>query len=157
MEASLVTQTVKNLPAMQIWVQSLGWEDALEADMATHSNILAWRNSMDRGVWWATVHGIAESDMAEWLSTKLSKCSMETSWARKYFILIYTSKLLTWRNCWSIHWYRCCIVISSMSQWNTILLKGEIFLMIIAVFMHTPLYQQSYHIYDIMQLFPFWK
>ena len=41
MEASLVTQTVKNLPAMQIWVQSLGWEDALEGDMATHSNILA--------------------------------------------------------------------------------------------------------------------
>ena len=42
--ASLVTQTVKNLPAMQeIWVQSLGWEDPLENGMATHSNIFAWR------------------------------------------------------------------------------------------------------------------
>ena len=34
---------VKNLPAVQeIWVQSLGWEDPLEKEMATHSSILAW-------------------------------------------------------------------------------------------------------------------
>ena len=44
--ASLVTQTVKNPPAMwEIWVQSLGWEDPLEKGMATHSSILAWRIS----------------------------------------------------------------------------------------------------------------
>ena len=42
--ASLVGQMVKNPPAMQeTWVRSLGWEDALEEDMATHSSILAWR------------------------------------------------------------------------------------------------------------------
>ena len=44
--ASLVAQTVKNLPAIAIlktWVQSLGWEDPLEKEMATHSSILAWR------------------------------------------------------------------------------------------------------------------
>ena len=42
--ASLVAQTVKNLPAIQkTWVQSLGWEDPLEKRMATHSSILAWR------------------------------------------------------------------------------------------------------------------
>ena len=41
---SLVAQTVKNLPAMQgTQVQSLGQEDPLEKDMATHSSILAWR------------------------------------------------------------------------------------------------------------------
>ena len=35
---------VKNLPAKQeIWVQSLGWEDPLENEMATHSSIFAWR------------------------------------------------------------------------------------------------------------------
>ena len=35
---------VKNPPAMwETWVQSLGWEDALEKGMATHSSILAWR------------------------------------------------------------------------------------------------------------------
>ena len=53
---------VKNLPAMQeTWVQPLGWEDALEEGMATHSSILAWRIPMDRGAWWATVHGVTES------------------------------------------------------------------------------------------------
>ena len=41
--ASLVTQTVKNHPAMQeTHVQSLGREDPLEKEMATHSSILAW-------------------------------------------------------------------------------------------------------------------
>ena len=40
----LVVQTVKHLPTMQeAWVQSLGWEDPLEKEMATHSSILAWR------------------------------------------------------------------------------------------------------------------
>ena len=43
-KASLVDQMVKNLPAMrETWVQSLGWEDPLKKEMATHSNILAWR------------------------------------------------------------------------------------------------------------------
>ena len=42
--ASLVSQTAKNLPAMQeTWVQSLGWEDLLEEEKTTHSGILAWR------------------------------------------------------------------------------------------------------------------
>ena len=44
MRASLVSQMVKNLPAMQdTQVQSLGWVDPLEKGMATHSSILAWR------------------------------------------------------------------------------------------------------------------
>ena len=42
--ASLVTQMVKNPPAMQeIWVQSLGWEDSLEKGIANNSSIFAWR------------------------------------------------------------------------------------------------------------------
>ena len=41
--ASLVAQRLKHLPAMwETWVQSLGWEDPLEKEMATHSSILAW-------------------------------------------------------------------------------------------------------------------
>ena len=44
LQASLVAQMVKNLPAMQeIQVQSLRQEDALEKGIATHSSILAWR------------------------------------------------------------------------------------------------------------------
>ena len=42
--ASLVAQSVKNLPAMwETWVQSLGWEGPLEKGEATHSSIVAWR------------------------------------------------------------------------------------------------------------------
>ena len=44
MWASLVAQTVKHLPAMQeAWVQSLGREDPLEKEMATHSSTFAWK------------------------------------------------------------------------------------------------------------------
>ena len=42
----LVAELVKNLPAMwETWVRSLGWEDPLEKEKATHSSILAWRIS----------------------------------------------------------------------------------------------------------------
>ena len=42
--SSLVAQPVKNLPAMwETWVPSLGWEDPLEKEKATHSSILAWK------------------------------------------------------------------------------------------------------------------
>ena len=44
MWASLVAQRLKCLPPMrETWVRSLGWEDPLEKEMATHPNILAWR------------------------------------------------------------------------------------------------------------------
>ena len=57
-----MVQLVKNLPAMwETWIQSLGWEDPLEEGMATHSTILAWRMPMERGAWWAIVHGVAKS------------------------------------------------------------------------------------------------
>ena len=60
--ASLVAQMIKNLPAMQeTWLQSLVWEDPLEEGVATLSSILAWRIPMERGAWWAIVHGVAKS------------------------------------------------------------------------------------------------
>ena len=65
----LVAQMVKNLPAMQeTWDWSLGWEDPLEKGMAMHFSILAWRVSVDRGAWWATVHGGMKSQT--WLSDR---------------------------------------------------------------------------------------
>ena len=65
-----MAQTVKNPPAMQeTWVQSLGREDPVEKGMATHSGIPAWKIPMHRGSWQATVHGVAESDTTEQLST----------------------------------------------------------------------------------------
>ena len=54
---------VKNLSEVQeTWVQSLGWEDPLEEGMETHFSIRAWRIPMDRGAWWATVHGATKSN-----------------------------------------------------------------------------------------------
>ena len=62
--ASLVAQLVKNLPAMlEAWVQSLGWEDPLEKEMATHSSILAWKISWTKEPGGLQSMGSQESDM----------------------------------------------------------------------------------------------
>ena len=56
--ASLVAQTVKSPPEMQeTWVQLLGGQDP-QVGMAADSSILTWRIPMERGAWWATVHGV---------------------------------------------------------------------------------------------------
>ena len=43
---------------LETWVPSLGWEDPLEKEMATHSSILAWEIPY-KGALWDTVHGVA--------------------------------------------------------------------------------------------------
>ena len=59
---SLVVQTVKNLPAMQeTEVQSLGWEDLPEKGNDNPLQHSCLENSMDRGSWWATVHGVVKN------------------------------------------------------------------------------------------------
>ena len=66
--ASLVAQTIKNLPAMQeTWVWSLGQEDSLDKGMATQVQYSWLENSMDRGAWWATWSPLScrESDTTE--------------------------------------------------------------------------------------------
>ena len=61
------------------------WKDPLEKGMATHSSILAWRISMDRGAWWAIVHRVAKSQ------TRLSDFhSLTHSWS--------TERI------WPVHW-----------------------------------------------------
>ena len=67
--ASLVAQTVKNPPAMlETWVRSLGWEDSLEEEMATHSRILAWKSPGQRRLVGYSPWGCKESDMTEQLT-----------------------------------------------------------------------------------------
>ena len=71
MLASLVVQLVKNPPAMQeylpmmqeTWVQSLGWEDPLEKEMATHSSILVWEIPWTEEPGMLQSMGLQESDM----------------------------------------------------------------------------------------------
>ena len=57
-----MAQTVKRLPTMrETGVQSLGQKDPLEKETTTHSSIHAWKNPMDQGAWWTTIHGVAKS------------------------------------------------------------------------------------------------
>ena len=57
---SLVAQSVKSPPALQeLWVRSLGWEDPLEKDLATHSSTLAWRIPWTEEP--STVHGVTKN------------------------------------------------------------------------------------------------
>ena len=66
---SLVAQMVKSLPVIQetrVW--SLGQEDALEKEMATHSSILAWEIPWTRSLVDYSPWGHKESDMTEWLT-----------------------------------------------------------------------------------------
>ena len=60
-----MTKMVKDLLAMQeTWVQSLGWKDPLEKEIATHSSILAWKIAWTDEPGGPTVHGVTkESDV----------------------------------------------------------------------------------------------
>ena len=52
----------------ETWVQSLNGEDPLEKEMATHSSVLAWKNPMGRGAWYAGLWGCKESGMTKHMS-----------------------------------------------------------------------------------------
>ena len=57
-----MTQWVRNPPAMQeTWVQSLGWADPLEKEMATPLQYSCLENPMDRGAWQFTVNRVAQT------------------------------------------------------------------------------------------------
>ena len=45
----------------ETWVHSLDWEGTLEKGKAAYSSILSWNIPIDRGAWWATVHGVTKS------------------------------------------------------------------------------------------------
>ena len=81
-EASLVTQTIKNPPAMQeSWVRSLGWEDPLEKGKATHSSILAWKIPWTIYSPW----GHKESDMTERLSLHFTSLHASIAFSQNFW------------------------------------------------------------------------
>ena len=71
-KASLMSQWVNNLPAMQetqeTWFRSLGWEDPLKKEMATHSSILAWKIPWTEEPGWLQSMESQKSDMTEQLN-----------------------------------------------------------------------------------------
>ena len=59
-----MAQMVKCVPAMQeTWVLSLGWEDAPGGEHGNPLQYSCLENPMDRGYWWAIVHGVAKSQI----------------------------------------------------------------------------------------------
>ena len=91
----------------ETWAWSPDWENSLEKEMVTHSSILAWGNSMDRGAWWATVHVVTESDTTDRLTISLSLFTFGRSHAihaiSQYFKCEYTSS--EFRSiCAFVHW-----------------------------------------------------
>ena len=75
----------------ETWVQSLDWKDAMEKEMATHSRNLAWKNSMDRGAWWAAVHGVTKSQ------TRLSDFAFTFPFHALEKAMATHSSVLAWR------------------------------------------------------------
>ena len=113
--ASLVAQTVKNLPAMQgdqVW--SLGREDSLGDVNGYALQYSCLENSTDRGAWWATVTMVAESDMTEWLTLSLYYHSpallygvLRTDFTWYQFFGIITAFFGVWYTVFACEWSTC--------------------------------------------------
>ena len=71
------TQTVKRLSRMrETWVQSLGWEDPLEKEMAIHSSTIAWKIPWTEEPGRLQSMGSQKSDTTEWLHIQTSNCAV---------------------------------------------------------------------------------
>ena len=69
---------VKNLPMQEMqemWIQSLGWEDPLEKEMATHSSMLAWKIPQTEELEWLQFIALHGLDSTEHTRTHFAYCS----------------------------------------------------------------------------------
>ena len=84
--ASLVAQMVKSLPAVQeTLILSLGQEDSLEKEMATHSSILAWRISQMGSLAGYSPWGHKELDMTDQLTHEVKNYFLVRTFIKNYF------------------------------------------------------------------------
>ena len=91
--ASLVAQVVKNPPAMPVtWVWPLGWEDPFGEGRCNPLQYSGLENSMDRGAWRATVHGVAKSQTGlndfHFHSWRWSFNSFSVSWSCIWVLVV---------------------------------------------------------------------
>ena len=93
---SLVAQIVKNLPAMQeMWVWSLGGEDPLEREMATHSSILAWEIPWKRSLAGYSPRSCKKSDTASDKKTDDNSASdYDINYEKLYFSTLHKCGIL---------------------------------------------------------------
>ena len=100
--ASLVARMVKNLPAMQeTWVTSLGQEDPLDKEMATHSSILTWRiprTEVSGRLYSPWSH--KESDTTEWLTLSLH---FQWLWTHKFMNRVQIQNFFIVLTSWNEH------------------------------------------------------
>ena len=102
--ALVVKNPRTNVGDVGTWVWSWGWEDPLEEEMATHSSILAWKIPMDRGAWWATVHGVAKSQTwLKWLNMYNTCTVWVLSWRTGFWcgakLHTFCSRSVVRKNC----------------------------------------------------------
>ena len=81
--------------------QTMGWEDPLEKEMATYSNILAWRITWIQEPGGQSPWGHKESDTTEWLTLSHSMSSLEHS-ALPFHSKIYIYNFIGTRSYWKI-------------------------------------------------------
>ena len=91
----------------EIWVWSLGWEDPLEKEMATHSSIRAWEIPRTEEPGGLQTGVVEEFDMSSWLNNSASSfCPMKMG-----PLLCHKNDLLEAHTCWD-HWLHCLFLIN---------------------------------------------
>ena len=118
-EVPLTSQfSSKNPPAsaglktQEMQVRSLNQEDSLEQEMATHFSILNLENSMDRGAWWAIVHGITKTQ---------TRLNMHTRSKYIYFLKMW-SFITFWTNIRALYYQEICLSGKAFSDHQVIFL-----------------------------------
>ena len=105
---------VKRLPTIrETQVQSLGWEDLLEKEMATHSNILAWK------IPWAEEPGRlqstgSESDTTQWLHFPFP--DMHQQYSRQTSFILWWNITLQWKGTWHNYTNTCASLNKPMRE-----------------------------------------
>ena len=112
---SVVENLLPVQETQETWVQSLGQEDPLEKEMATHFSILTW-NPTDRGAWQATVHRVTKSwTLSKWACMHTS--FKEQFWNSKCWVSpMYNFFFFTFADCVLVIQSKKCLSIQGSQK-----------------------------------------